>query len=463
MLDLNDDHLTIVHGITYTFNTWYKANPGGRVIIINDRCNNNFISDSPSENRMKQVLSKLCADFLDFPVYFCCVDDSTECGNFAVPPQPGLVAWLQRMHHLQLNHPGTLYLTFTSRHIQCAISAGVNHMKARDVFSHPNIITASNCANKTSELEILKTAKFAPNIDVSDEVITVPLYQDGAMAKENFYQTHCDGGRCHGICFKDKDALQKYNEQYCRYATPITEVGSRFDSLRQRCQVPEKTLNITTKESVRSIPKWLLPKSKEQCQLGANAIEHDGISELPMDQGNSASSTSPRKLSRMYSQPMTLYCMNELELVNAARIILQENAMTSEKSRQTEQADQNALKIAREAHPVAHQNTVDTMMKESDGLVSRDKPTTTDLTKDSDAENNPIVTCVSAAYKHRPSKDCQLLDSESETGGIVNKSHRSSNMNIIIPNSEQIEEMSPTTPKKQKMAGPDLSFLDDIF
>ncbi|XP_070541482.1 uncharacterized protein [Ptychodera flava] len=92
-----------------TMNRWYKFNPCGRIIIINDGQKD---EDSQEESQMKKILLEICEDFNICPVYFCGIEDNSRCGQFAVPPNPGLIAWLQRLHHIQLNHRGNIVLGF---------------------------------------------------------------------------------------------------------------------------------------------------------------------------------------------------------------------------------------------------------------------------------------------------------------------------------------------------------------
>ena len=51
-------------------------------------------------------------------------------GAFCIPPKPGLLAFLQRLHHLDLHARATMYLYHTQSHMNMARSAGVQHIKA---------------------------------------------------------------------------------------------------------------------------------------------------------------------------------------------------------------------------------------------------------------------------------------------------------------------------------------------
>ena len=50
-------------------------------------------------------------------------------GSFCSPPYPGHIAFLQRLHHINLQAKATMYLYHTQQHMKMAQAAGVQHIK----------------------------------------------------------------------------------------------------------------------------------------------------------------------------------------------------------------------------------------------------------------------------------------------------------------------------------------------
>ncbi|XP_077992120.1 uncharacterized protein LOC144446242 [Glandiceps talaboti] len=480
IIQFGEGKTTVVSGVSETLNLWYKVNPCGRIIIIND---GKHECDSQEEHGMKTVLSQICNDMNNCVLYFCIIDDEWQCGQFAIPPSPGLVAWLQRIHHLQLKHSGTLYLTSTATHAQCAEAAGINHMMARTVFSRPAIVNAPYCATKGYEPTVLQDMKFCLSKDTSFIDAKVPLFDDSTH--RNFYKVRSGGGRFHGICCKSYEVLGKYQELYEKNATPISETVSRVDKLRKHYAQQNKDQIMPSSsfkgQSNRSLPKWLVPKSQRVLEPSGSRSgtkeEDDGKRKTATNYGTYSMQSPRKKLVRTLSQSVTVYCMNELELVDTAKMVLKELDIKAEElSRCSPPATSDKV-----SHVKGH---LDSHVIEIDSHMITAEPTSVAVKEENEPEDRKEHTSLldEIFFDSKTSKGADNSNCQEKTSQIVHTSqtmekeasHHHSNLdkNAVVADSlvpetvscipETVVPPSSITSRKKNL-GPDLTFLDDIF
>ncbi|XP_072025161.1 uncharacterized protein [Amphiura filiformis] len=276
-------------------NCWLATNPWGRVIIIFDSMTtkrdsvNSDSSEDLSVESYKPLLSRLCND-ITVPVYMFQIQSPVSDQKFCCPPQPGILAFLQRLHHLHLFHRHTLYLYGTNDHYKMADGAGVRHAPAKTVLCKPLMVVSSKCATKVAVKHELKDINFKPRVtgQSSSPDLHVPLF---TKTKEStfdgqwgYYEELLPWKYMHGICFHDLSTVERYQQLYADTASRLSEPGSRMIStppaeVKPQDPEPEASVqssSVTTEKAAnqpatsqsrrgnRAIPSWLVSKNCKQ-------------------------------------------------------------------------------------------------------------------------------------------------------------------------------------------------------
>ncbi|XP_070541481.1 uncharacterized protein [Ptychodera flava] len=349
-------------------------------------------------------------------------------------------------------------------------------MTASTVFNHPTIVTAPHCATKSHEPSILQSMKLKLPSETLQSKAQVPLF---AEAKDgNFYQTLCKGGRFHGMCFQSVQVLEKYQQMYEDHATPLRQKNSKIDLLRQQYlqEHTDSTVKDAPNVTSRSLPKWLLPRNQRE----PKPPDSKGVTTPTKDAGKRDSSSvygygskqSPKKkLCRSLSRSSTVYCMNELELVDTAKMVLKELGCRH--------SDLMDVIKKKESH-ISEGNIKNEPEIDRSPLHSHTASETSDICEsDQHHQSKDVFPFSRNDHTESERKDIASDGSPSQQTGRhtvrqTGKHQDSCEMNSFpanktFPDSEsdplRISQQDTTnTPVKKKInQGPDLTFLDDIF
>ncbi|XP_064602289.1 uncharacterized protein LOC135468137 [Liolophura sinensis] len=260
---------------------------------------------------------------LDFPIYAIHLENPSLASSFLSPPNPGLIAYLQRRHCVELTNKATMYLCTTPVHETMAEKAGVQHLKTSKVFQKPTMVKNNVMTVKCRSPELLHDLEIREPVDAvpggrdpSDPHI--PLLQEVISEDLCDHQVSADlgNGRREYLFVRDRSILTEYAELYKKNATHIGESASKVAKLCQMSPVdpdrspassPTATLRPCSTRSPRKIPSWMF----SQKALKTHA--------------SSTSQNSPSDTYR-HSRPSkkTMYVMTEAELVDVASRILKE-------------------------------------------------------------------------------------------------------------------------------------------
>ncbi|XP_076464078.1 uncharacterized protein LOC143296157 [Babylonia areolata] len=127
--------------MTVVCQDWAQVNPHGRVIVL---CDGTAVAKGhlSAAQQKSQIINgmKALANELPCPVYVLQVTSTLDAGDFSLPPSPGLLAFLQRRHCIDLHHRNTVYVYSDSRHMKMAERAGVRHIKIGQVLKNPAVV-----------------------------------------------------------------------------------------------------------------------------------------------------------------------------------------------------------------------------------------------------------------------------------------------------------------------------------
>lgn len=219
-------------------NKWSHSNSFGRIIVLRlnekQQCGKCACVDE-----MKEVVKELATKG-SVPVFF--VHVCAFPWNFERPPNPGLFAWLQRLHTIDLSHRATFFVWSHDSYHNAAMAAGIKCIKASKLLKSPEMINSVLCG-LTSQLPLyVKNARLIWSGSLNRPAACVPLFhrvvsfhdstnaRDVMVTNNQFY---------HGVYFKDLETFQSYNSRYQEVAIP-TEPASKDLFKTKSCQVPSE-------------------------------------------------------------------------------------------------------------------------------------------------------------------------------------------------------------------------------
>ncbi|KAI8512494.1 hypothetical protein Bbelb_091330 [Branchiostoma belcheri] len=341
---------------------WTEANPCGHILVIVDGQNNmagtHGSTSSQQTIHLKSVMTSLCQEFTANVVYFAQIVDLEVSGPFSRPPEPGLLAWLQLSHHLNLFHQSSLYIWQSPNHRRSAEAVGMRHVsgdrlvaRSRMVLSVPKSVTSETPATLQSlKLVTPDTPPPPPSVPLYREALQHCELGEGTSSTPQvcyISRNMQEVGRVHGVCFRDMSVLERVQGLYRDNAALLTEPTSRIEEMcgRTVTAVQQKLADQGDKQQTststiheksapnssfasktkRTIPAWMLPKTEKK-----RSPEDAEIREL-----------SPRKKKRKSpAQAKCIeYCMSEAELVQMAEQILQKAGDQSFNDKQEEEED----------------------------------------------------------------------------------------------------------------------------
>ncbi|CAH1277004.1 Hypp9454 [Branchiostoma lanceolatum] len=341
---------------------WTEANPCGHIVVIVDGQNNlsgtHGSTSSQQTIHLKSVMTSLCQEFTENVLYFAQIADAGSSGLFSRPPEPGLLAWLQLRHHLNLFHQSSLYIWQSSNHRRSAEAVGMRNINGDRLVARPRMVLLVPKSMNAETPATLQSMKLVTP-DTPAPPPSIPLYQEALKHCELgegtsstpqvcYITKNMEGcGRVHGVCFKDVSVLEKVQGLYRDNASMLAEPRSKIDEMcgrpvviqpktdhqENRQETSTSTINenriaplaSSSSKTKRTIPAWMLPKTERK-----RSPEDAEIKEL---------SISPRKKKRKSSTQANRieYCMSEAELVQMAEQMLQKAGDQSFNDRQEEE------------------------------------------------------------------------------------------------------------------------------
>ncbi|KAH9510199.1 hypothetical protein Btru_043740 [Bulinus truncatus] len=271
---------------------WISKNPFGRIIYIID--GNKVSRDVEVERFLRSLAVEINA-----PVYAMQLDPLSSGGTFCSPPQPGILAFLQQRHCLNLHSKDTCYIYETQDHMQLAQAAGVRHLKmshlqqSADLYttlkSQSIISTVTNFLKKINILEdnFKTSSPNLPLFDLRNEII------DGHFSKKfsNGIEEH--------VFVKDRSSFCKYQEKFLHY---LRSKNSGESNLQESNELL-KAVRLVKYD--HKLPDWMKTKTSSDAQSNAT-LQRKYHSES----------------SDLYRFSKTEYFMSEKELLKMASDIL---------------------------------------------------------------------------------------------------------------------------------------------
>lgn len=218
-------------------NNWSCNNPCGRVILF--RLNEKQVCGGGKcacVDGMKRVVREWTKE-TSIPVFF--VHVCTFPWNFDRPPNPGLFAWLQRLHSIDLSHRATFFVWTRDDPHKAALAAGIKCIKADKLLNNPQMINAVLGGLTTQLPECVKNALFVWSGCNHRPAACVPLFHrimSSHHSSDTRDVTVTNDQLYHGVCFQDMETFQSYNTRYQHYAIP-TEPASE-DLFSDRGSLP---------------------------------------------------------------------------------------------------------------------------------------------------------------------------------------------------------------------------------
>ncbi|KAL5022100.1 hypothetical protein ScPMuIL_001255 [Solemya velum] len=314
--------VTPVISISAACKVWSENNPCGRIIVI---CDGEHIckglhSKTEEVEKIKLVLSAFVKLLEGCPLYVLHLENPSVSQGFTVPPEPGLLAFLQKQHRLNLGDKNTLYLYQSPSHMKMAVRAGIRHIKLSKVLKNPSLVSTKLAVSIPSIPLLLQNMEF---LGEREDSAIIPLYDCVEDFKNGYLYKSLPHGRALYLFARNATDIDRYQELYDAIATPLGEKGSRIEALMKNFPavtevdtpddvsvVPQALLESPSEQTCRELPKWMLGKSESKSKSFSK-------SDSSMGRSDSNSSTDG-KVKKM------MYVMSEAELLEFASNILKQ-------------------------------------------------------------------------------------------------------------------------------------------
>uniref|UniRef100_A0A8W8IW26 Uncharacterized protein n=1 Tax=Magallana gigas TaxID=29159 RepID=A0A8W8IW26_MAGGI len=293
----SDNGLSLRHGIKDICVHWNEQNPIGRIIFIQ------FGNREPLDE-IRLLLTKL-AKQLDFPFYLFHISVQTAATPYSEPPNPGILAFLQKRHCLFLHCTKTLYIYQTQNHMKMAQAAGVNCVKITQVLHNTALVNGSHVITRSPVPDFLRTMEILPKSQTPSRIPSLPCVTQDRDWLNSYMRCELPQGRQEFIFAQDIDTVLSYQELYQSCVTKLTKPECIYTQSRGGEEEPKVDNNTSLNSSTRKLPSWMLGK------------EEATPTKLSLDRTDSSSSTDG--LGRQ-----TFYIMNEEELLEVAKDILKQ-------------------------------------------------------------------------------------------------------------------------------------------
>ncbi|XP_052772940.1 uncharacterized protein LOC128211870 [Mya arenaria] len=269
--------------------TWQQENPCGRVIIVSDgsQVHTGETSRTQFLAKIDETMKSISEKLKHGPVYVCVIMDRKKAGCYTTPPSPGILAFLQRRHSLNLHTRRTVYLYETSQHMKMAENAGVRCLKASKVAENPSLVISAHATTTPRIPEMLKDLKIVPTSP--NDPPEIPLYSRLEEFCDGKVGQALDLGRCEYLYAAEKQVVERYQKEYAQSATKLGEAGSKISPCKsaidtlgnkssETCEPSNRLLNESKSFlTSRDLPSWMKPKkikSEDELPSSANTEQH---------------------------------------------------------------------------------------------------------------------------------------------------------------------------------------------
>ncbi|KAL3864359.1 hypothetical protein ACJMK2_006049 [Sinanodonta woodiana] len=255
---------------------WSQSNPCGRIIFIHDgsqvKTGETTLSQQCCE--VREIMQDFVCQFTDCPLYLLHLENADEAGGYVTPPKPGLLAFLQKRHHLNLQSKSSIYLYHTSNHQHMAEGAGLQNIKVSRVVQNPSLVLSQSASAKASMPVLLKDLQVKLDSSWSDADPVIPLYRTRDKYQNSFTSCFLGCGRREYMFAKEWDIVERYQKQYAEKARRVNDLESVIDTRDifslltpsggndLRTTVPiSSTMCHNEGDIPRDLPKWMLGRS----------------------------------------------------------------------------------------------------------------------------------------------------------------------------------------------------------
>lgn len=418
IIQKNDDSFSLHSSVVRLCEVWSEANPWGRIIVICD----GVISESLETDHIKNVLYQLIKDFHSSPVYVLQVTDQTDSGSYTRPPKPGLLAFLQKRHHIDLQSKSTVYLYQHQSHKELADAAGVQSIKISKVLHNQLLILNPPVATRPVVPPFIE----AINLQKSDSIITcptIPSYREISKFNNHHVCRQLGFGRREYIFAPEINCIERYQTLYAEFATPVNEPVSKIQEIingrdtkkdtQSKTPLRRSSLD-TSHRSNRDLPKWMMGKTNSDATKSS------------LSKSESSSSTTDGKFKQ------TVYIMTEKELVEIATDVLKQagredilKQISQQKSSRNQSCSKNIshkLVESEESQPgTSKQNVIQSATVA--GALSTTRLSTADETKALPSEPVPGTSKQNMIVKSNLISSCDDMDSENNTNNPIGDSY----------------------------------------
>ncbi|XP_035825704.1 uncharacterized protein LOC101861583 isoform X2 [Aplysia californica] len=319
---------------------WVKRNSCGHIVVLRaakDVAKGRMMSPDASQS-LPHILRQLTQQ-IGHPVYALRFSRNRP-GSYSLPPQPGVLAFLQSQHLLDLHGESTVYVFNDLDHMKMAQVAGVKHLKMSTAARSSKWIVDGPCLIPAVPAMLTSMSVGKPLGDLTaPQPVRVPLYLE---ISEN-RQTLCASrqysyGYEEHVFTESWDSFLQFQERFSSQVTPIDCPRSNLKkvfrtecSSRSATSVTKRKAGVTTVRSADecdpNIPSWMTTKLRRQSTLESTVSSSD-----KEDSKESASVTSLRS-------SRTVYLMTEKELCNIARQVLSEAGREDSMEKKIEDKD----------------------------------------------------------------------------------------------------------------------------
>ncbi|XP_052227008.1 uncharacterized protein LOC127841916 isoform X2 [Dreissena polymorpha] len=299
---------------------WYRAYTCGRIILVCDgrQLRTGEITKVQMQTHLDRVGSAICRKFQSCPVYVITVGEDIVGGEFVLPPRPGVLAFLQGRHGLNLHSRRTLYLFQTADHANMAEHAGVRHLKVSKVMEHPAMVTSSLSVNTPAIPAPLTDMKIVPSQHGTES--RIPFVDELEAFTNGRIVRNLPCGKLECMYAVTKDCVLSYQKLYEEHATKISDQGSRMSPKKNHSKLETDDMKTSQSSALKShdlagdkskssissrdLPNWMMKKTSI----------HGSVTHMQ----DSTDSLKAKKHSK------TWYVMTEKELTEVAFDILKQ-------------------------------------------------------------------------------------------------------------------------------------------
>ncbi|XP_059148655.1 uncharacterized protein LOC131935928 [Physella acuta] len=305
----NDEHLVQISNICLR---WFAENVNGRIIFIHDgRINaKGAITDTQKNTKgLCQLAIKV-----NQPIY-AIQRMSASSGNFSLPPQPGLIAFLQQRHLIHLHSKRTYYLYNSIEHQQMAQAVGIQCHKISAVIKKPELLF-KDIGLPVTVPEMLRTMTLVKPTYIATEhsTLSVPLF-DVRHKEENNHISQNIHGLTEHVFIKDMQSFIQYQDSFQKQLTPIdqqpkhSKAETNFRNTSS-LKLPTKTIHNEKKDF--DPPVWMKKKKQSHPTSSSTSFNNEG--------------TSKAELTDFSHRSMkTVYFMSEKEVMEMSLDILKQH------------------------------------------------------------------------------------------------------------------------------------------